>query len=155
MLYLNDCNMSVSPSISVVHAAGDYHIHQYLFHNASCFSDPAVIKENNIMKSNIQSFGELKENWDSYGADSISPEAIWGATTFVENMSRYGRKVYFASPGPNGEVSIELKEGRKVVEVVFYASGTKKYIALDGDTVYQKGALTPEAKHNFIKWLNE
>ncbi|MEM6263609.1 MAG: hypothetical protein AAGI38_13940, partial [Bacteroidota bacterium] len=61
--------------------------------------------------------------------------------------------VCFSSPGPNGEVMIQLKQGAREVEFIVY-EGTSKYVTFEDDEFNKQGELSPHLLHGIIDWMN-
>jgi len=81
----------------------------------------------------LQSFRQLKENWDGYNAAEPSEHAIRAAVRLVEDLDRAGQKVYFVAPGPNGEIVVEIRRGDRSLEVYIDEQGNREYVVFDGD----------------------
>ena len=61
----------------------------------------------------LQEFGQLTANWDSYGAEPITEEAIDVARTFTK---RRPRKVTAIVPLSDGGIQVEWLDGANEVE---------------------------------------
>ena len=68
---------------------------------------------------------ELKENWDTYGAKKISPEAVKAARTFLEQMR--------VVPCCDGGVQVEVHACHADLEIEFKADGSIKAISCAWD----------------------
>ncbi len=75
--------------------------------------------------ANIKSFTQLTANWDGYGAAPVSPEAIEKAIQFIHEINNFDIDAYLSSPGPNGEVMVQLKLNKREIEAVFYNDKSK------------------------------
>lgn len=76
----------------------------------------------------LDSFHELKENWDSYGAPVPKAMVIVEARRFVQSMDRSGLEPYFVSPGPNGEVMVEYRTDEGVEAEVHFKEDHTRYL---------------------------
>lgn len=101
----------------------------------------------------LQSFRELKENWDSYGAAKPSEGAISSAIRLVHSLDRAGYPVYFTAPGPNGEIVVELKQGERSLEVYFDAEGNSEFCLFDGGACVLESAPVPDT-YELIAYLH-
>ncbi len=79
----------------------------------------------------LESFRDLKADWDSYGADPPYPEAIEQATKFAELMSREGASKPHVAPCNDGSIAFEWT-GDCELEVEIQPDGTADYL-LNGD----------------------
>ncbi|MBI4640174.1 MAG: hypothetical protein HY731_05740 [Candidatus Tectomicrobia bacterium] len=102
----------------------------------------------------MKTFLQLKENWDSYGAEPPSKIAIEHAFSFVKTLDRQGLPVFFTAPGPNGEVLVELKQNDKSVEVTFESDGTASYAKFEGVACLEEGTLTDQILPDLAAWLS-
>ena len=113
----------------------------------------AVKPINEITETNKKVIGQLKalttldDNWDEEGALSITEQAIRRAIHWVKIINAFDLDVYFASPGPNGEILLLLKgDNKKELELIIYPD-KEKYIQFDSKNFVEQGAIMPE---NFI-----
>ena len=91
--------------------------------------------------SKISGFKNLADNWDGYGAEKPSENAIVNALSFIRVIDAHGILVYFTAPGPNGEIVVELRKGNYEAEVYFNADNSNEVFIYDGDTCISEGAL--------------
>lgn len=84
------------------------------FRKAEGFSDSLVpiaarLEEIKSARHNIEEMACLKENWDGYGASSISPQARDNALYLISLIEAvpYGVPIPEISPTPNGTISFE------------------------------------------------
>jgi hypothetical protein len=89
----------------------------------------------------LRSFKELKENWDSYGALPPSPATIDAAIRFIRKADRNLLPLYFAAPGPNGELVFEFRNGNREAAVYFNPEGTNELILLEQNQIRFEGSL--------------
>lgn len=105
-----------------------------LTHNASYKSITAINK--------IKSFAMLEDNWDTYGAESISKIAINNAISFVDFADRYKLFVFFCSPGRNGDVMLEYKlSNNKSMEIYFNENKTNEFYIYSGNECINEGTF--------------
>ena len=102
---------------------------------------PGLSKKARNFISKIQSFAELKPNWDSYKA--IPPDSlnIKDAIGFAKWADRLNLPLYFASPGPNGEILIELKKDAVEAEIHFITNSPSEFLLCDGDLIIIEDSL--------------
>lgn len=120
------------------------------FKNSTVF--PSSIRIESPAKDMImrlEQMRNLKDNWNSYGAEVPSPAAIKYALKFIVDNIQYGLPYYFVAPGVNGEVMIELKEGDRVAEIFFWEDNSTELLLLDKEQVVLESAL----KTDFRKLL--
>lgn len=87
-------------------------------------------------------FSELKKNWDSYGADPVSRNAIAEAFRFIRYADNHGWQIYFVAPGKNGDVMVELKGKNKIAaEIYFDPDSTAELVIFGGDDCLYEGEL--------------
>jgi hypothetical protein len=67
------------------------------------------LEEAKSVRHSIEEFGKLGENWDGYGASSISNQTRENANHFVEMIeaARFNMPVPEVSPQPSGTISFE------------------------------------------------
>jgi hypothetical protein len=64
----------------------------------------------------LKSFSDLKPDWDSYGAESIDPDAIEATQVFIEAIQNGSASVF---PTPNGGCQIEVHAQGWDIEIEF------------------------------------
>lgn len=104
--------------------------------------------------SKIKTFSQLRENWDSYGAEPPSKAALQNALSFVKTLDRQRLPVFFTAPGPNGEVLVELKTNHKSVEITFEPDESASYAKFEGVTCVEEDALDDRILLNLAAWLS-
>jgi len=104
--------------------------------------------------ANIKSFIQLRDNWDGYGAVSLSRDAMEQAIAFIHCLDKFDIDVYLSSPGPNGEVMVQLKIGRKEIEFIFY-SDKSKYVLFSNNEFQSQGIYTAGLLSEIIEWFIE
>lgn len=102
---------------------------------------------------NLRSFKNLEENWDSYEAEKISELVINNAISIVEKIDKFDEDVYFSSPGPNGEIMIQLKNYQKEVEIIVY-SDRQKYVTFYESNFEKQGDFNINILSEIVEWLN-
>lgn len=101
----------------------------------------------------IRSFSELEKNWDSYDAQEISSDVISQAVDLIKEIDKLDEEVYFSSPGPNGEVMVELKRKDKEVEIIIYKE-KMKYVTFENGDFEKQGEFKIQILPEIIAWLN-
>ena len=86
--------------------------------NSTVFQISALSEEAQILLQKLTEFKLLPENWDSYGAEKPPPGLINIAKTWVRKLDELNLPLFFVVPGPNGEISIELKKGKMAAELI-------------------------------------
>jgi hypothetical protein len=96
----------------------------------------------------VEKFRTLEKGFDSYNADKISIGSIEQAIAFIKLADKNNLPLYFASPGINGDVLVELNnKNGKVAEVYFNSDGTTEQLH------YLNGKCVNESDHE-IQLLN-
>ncbi len=101
---------------------------------------------------NIRSFRNLKENWDSYDAVPVDELSIEKAISFIKEVDGFDRDVYLTSPGPNGEVMVQLKNDHKEIEFIFYPE-KDKYVLFDNNKFISQSNFKKELLVELMEWL--
>lgn len=86
--------------------------------NSTVFQISALSEEAQILLQKLTEFKLLPGNWDSYGAEKPPPGLINIAKTWVRKLDELNLPLFFVVPGPNGEISIELKKGEITAELI-------------------------------------
>ena len=110
--------------------------------------------DNRLEIQKIKEYKYLEENWDSYGAAKISEEAIQKAIEFIWTLNRFDEDVYLSSPGPNGEVMLQIKNKNKEIEFIFYTD-KHKFVRFNKGEFLDQGDYFKEKMLEFIQWLYE
>ena len=104
------------------------------------------------MIQKLQSFRQLKENWDSYGAAKPSVNAINRAISLVKTLDLANQPVYFVAPGPNGEIVVEFREGEYSIEITVDDEGKEEYVTLRNGILLSEPA-TFDSLPVLVRWL--
>lgn len=110
--------------------------------------------QNRLEIKNIKSFEELKDNWDSYNALPVSNVSIEKAIDFIVQVNNFGLDAYLTSPGPNGEVLVQLKNNEKEIEFIFYPE-QDKYVSFSNINFVEQGWFDYDKLPDIIKWIKE
>jgi hypothetical protein len=120
-----------------------------------CVTQQDEISLNNRKEINkLHTFAKLDPNWDSYGAEKITASVIQDSIKFIKLIDKLDQDVYFTAPGPNGEISIELINGKKSTELLIYPNKNYKYVCFEGAQVKDQGVLTDKKVEELILWIN-
>src|SRR3990172_12711505 len=63
--------------------------------------------------SKISGFRNFADNWDSYGAEKPSENAIANALSFIRIIDAHGIPVYFTAPRPNAALVVYPRQGHR------------------------------------------
>ncbi len=102
----------------------------------------------------IVSYQHLTDGWDEDGAIAPSHATVLSALDIALLLTATGHLVYHTSPGPVGEVMINLRNGDKSVELLAYPGGRNKFVCIAPSEVPRQGPLTPESLRETLQWLN-
>ncbi|TAL34485.1 MAG: hypothetical protein EPN93_12245 [Spirochaetes bacterium] len=108
--------------------------------------------DSRLQINKIQSFGNLPDNWDGYGAARPDSAAIDAAISAVKTFDRYNQKIYFTAPGPSGDILLELKNGDKTIEL-YYNGSTIENALFKGDECEIESTLKTDEYSDLIRWL--
>jgi len=93
----------------------------------------------------LESFINLEENWDSYGANPVSPSSIYDALKFICFADYNSWQVYFVAPGKNGDVLVELKvQNGLAAEIYFNPDHSKELLIFQEDDCLYEGEFDPK-----------
>ncbi|NLX29580.1 MAG: hypothetical protein GXY59_11480 [Bacteroidales bacterium] len=102
----------------------------------------------------LDSYINLNDNWDSYGAVAPSVISIRNARRFLINNANVSLPYYFISPGVNGEVMIELSKGRKAAEIYFNSDKSTELLLFENNNCLLESNLKDSIKE-LIKFFND
>jgi type I restriction enzyme S subunit len=100
----------------------------------------------------LESFKSLEPNWDSYGAQPPSSKTVETAISFVKKADKNELPLYFVAPGPNGELVIKFRKGKKEASAFINPDGSTELILNEGNNYVLEGTLEDNYKDllNFI-----
>jgi len=126
--------------------------------DSSTFSNPRM----DISVANLKhiqtmlAFDKLPENWDSYGSNKPNRAAIVKAVNFILNqLSPQKQDVFFTAPTTDGDILVELKEGKGQVELIFSIEEDDKIIASYNSEFYAEAILNKTTLNSYINWLRK
>lgn len=135
-------------------------IYTEVFYNTSSVAIPTlnlpfdkVSYENRKAIELIRSFAHLKNNWDTYGANPPSPQAVEKAKYFVLWLSEYNLDVFFTCPSPDGDIVVELKNGDANLEFEFSENYIDTVSASFTGRIMAEEELNKTTRNSYIKWL--
>lgn len=102
----------------------------------------------------IVAYQHLIDGWDE--DDSIAPthQTVLAALDIALLLTVTGQLIYHTSPGPVGEIMINLRNGDKSAELLAYPSGRNKFVRIGPSETPQQGLLTPESLRETLQCLN-
>ncbi|MEP7266224.1 MAG: hypothetical protein ABI844_01265 [Saprospiraceae bacterium] len=70
----------------------------------------------------LDEYSKLQNNWDEDDAIAPSEGVISWARYTASLLGRYGQSIYHATPGPNGEIMLNIRNVKteKSLEIIFY-----------------------------------
>lgn len=119
------------------------------------YSGRKIFSDNYLsLEKKIKSFRELNKDWNSYGAEAPSANAIAASLAFIEliESAGQGERLYFATPGPDGQILVELKNGAVEAEIEFAPEGTAELAIFklpDNELLYD-GELSLTVLYNYF-----
>ena len=113
----------------------------------------SISHANRLEIQKVKSFSALESGWDSYDSQIISDDVIAKSVDLINELDKLDEEVYFSSPGPNGEVMIQLKKEEKEVEIIQYAHKSK-YVTFDKGVFGKQGDFSVNILPELIEWIN-
>jgi hypothetical protein len=111
-----------------------FRIRNFIASNSTVFPDQRSFPQKIIsFIQKLNSYINLNDNWDSYGAMAPSITSIKNARRFLINNAHVSLPFYFISPGVNGEVMIELSKGQKAAELYFNPDKSTELLLFEND----------------------
>ena len=101
----------------------------------------------------LQSFKSLESNWDSYGAQPPSMKSIHQAISIVNKADKNLLPLYFTAPGPNGELIIEFRNGKKEGAIYINSDGSTELILSEGGNFILEGTVENNYK-DLLHFIN-
>lgn len=103
-------------------------------------------------RQTIKKFDSFEEDWDSYGAQRISLDAITNSLDFLDSLELKQQDIFHVSPSPTGGVTIELASGEKNIEIDFLPKGKTEVAYYVGDELIKEEANV--SINSLQGWLN-
>ena len=124
---------------------------------SSVYSREINLSRNNLKHIySILSYGQLEENWDSYGAERPSEAAIVKAISFITQIVSLKRlEVFYTAPTPDGDILVELKHESCNLEFTFSDWAEDKVVASCGGDFYTEHPLNETTLLSCLKWLHK
>ncbi|MBK6565099.1 MAG: hypothetical protein IPL63_00185 [Saprospiraceae bacterium] len=124
------------------------------YSNSSIQQNSSPFDVNHGKISLIKSFGNLDDNWNSYGANKPTAKAIVKAVNFAKYLSDRCLEIFFTAPTPDGDILIELKNGGASLEFIFSSIDEEDKIigSFDSDE-YCEAKINDTTKQAYLKWL--
>ena len=113
-----------------------------------------VLPSNRQHLTAIVSYQHLADGWDEDGAVAPIHQTVLAALDIALLLTVTGQPIYHTSPGPVGEIMINLRSGDKSAELLTYPGGRNKFVRISPHETPQQGALTPESLRETLQWLN-
>jgi hypothetical protein len=99
----------------------------------------------------LQEYKQFNSNWDLEDSIAPSPEAILLAEYIVNAMEKTGQKVFHVALGPRGEIMVDIRNGSRSLELLFYPNANNKYVFFPENNEPEQGDF---AFSLFSKLLN-
>jgi hypothetical protein len=110
------------------------------------------MKSNQRIHDLIGDFSELKVNWDGEGSNAPSNTSLEKAIELISILDDKEISIFHASPGPNGEIMIDIRNEMKSIEIIFYSDRSISVIfPEDGAPIQQ--AFDFSDLSNLLDWL--
>lgn len=108
--------------------------------------------ENEAIVRQIKAMRLLEDNWDEEGAQSIPPRVIESAIRWVHRADALDVTIYLASPGPNQEILLMVKEDDREIEIILYPD-REIYLKFEGCTFVEQSDMKAVAFSDLLKWV--
>lgn len=101
----------------------------------------------------LKNIGLLQDNWD--GDDALAPsiKVIRRAEYFLKVLQSAGQNIFHVTPGPVGEIMVDLRKNGNSVEILFYPEKTK-YVFFPATGRPEQGEFQLEKLPELLNWLN-
>ncbi|MCY7358987.1 MAG: hypothetical protein LH609_16320 [Rudanella sp.] len=113
-----------------------------------------VLMANRQHLSAIASYRNLVANWDEDDAIAPTHQTVVIALDIALLLIATGQAIYHTSPGPTGEIMINLRNGDKSAEFLIYPDDRRKFVCIRPNEHPQQGPLTPDSLQKTLQWLN-
>ncbi len=107
---------------------------------------------NYLLSHQIKSFRFLEENWDDDGAMKIPVSTIDKSISILKQFNEFNKDIYLASPGPNEEIMLLLKNNRHEIELIVYPNKIK-FVKFEDNKFIEQGNFENFELQDYIKWL--
>lgn len=116
---------------------------------------PDVPYLNEVQLGLLREYKTLPDNWDGEGAKAPDRLALMHASYLVKVLQAFGQKVFHVSPGPSGEISIDIRNSNKnrALEILFYPDKAK-FVLFPESGRPDQGVFELASLQSLIKWLN-
>ena len=98
------------------------------------------------IREKIITLGDLKQNWDSYGAAPLRPETIRFAILFALCYRDVLPEKAHVVPTNSGSIQFEMHNGAKFLELELYDDNLVAYLSgsEDQETEWKEGTVDPD-----------
>jgi hypothetical protein len=96
---------------------------------------------------------KLQDNWDGELAIAPTRMVIIRAKFIVKILQATGQKVFHVAPGPSGEILVDIRNGSKSIELLFYPDKTK-FVTYSDIEKPQQGIFESNILPQLLSWLN-
>lgn len=103
----------------------------------------------------IISYQHLTDNWDENEAVAPLHQTVLTALDIALLLTVTEQPIYHTSPGPNGEIMINLRNGAKSVELLTYPGGRNKFVQIGPGEPPKQDTLTPDKLRETLQWINQ
>lgn len=87
----------------------------------------------------LQEYKQFNSNWDFEDAIAPASEAILLAEYIMKAMEKMGQKVFHVAPGPSGEIMVDIRNGNRSLELLFYPNTNNKYVFFPENNELEQG----------------
>ncbi|HNR08907.1 MAG TPA: hypothetical protein PKM27_16430 [Saprospiraceae bacterium] len=110
---------------------------------------------NDKIHSLLEEYKNFEANWDGEGTEAPDKKVLICATALLRILDKFGQKVFHASPGPNKEIMLDLRNNNqsKSLEILFYPSRSV-YVKFQDANKPIQGEFNFEKLHELMTWLN-
>lgn len=114
----------------------------------------SISRENAAISHRIRQLHTLQDNWDGEGAVAPSRSLIFRALRMVGDIDHNGVNVRYCSLGPEGEISLEMKQESRELEIILYDDGGDTYVQYENRVSIDDGDFEKQMLSPLLQWLN-
>lgn len=98
----------------------------------------------------------LPDNWDEDGAKAPDANAVKIARILATLLSKYGKPIFNAAPGPNGEIMLDIRneDKSKSIEIILYGERSVVVLFFEDGTARQQ-IFNTDFLLEMLQWLNQ
>lgn len=108
------------------------------FQDAGRLTAAGCVAEHKPTLAELDALGELKHNWDGYGADPIDPEILGAAKKFIQSLAEPLPALPCVVPMTRGRIQLEWHRGQRSLELEFESATHVHYLKWDAERDFEE-----------------